>query len=79
MLHIGTPGLRATALGLVLGLAMAAAVLRTMRSILFGVDVYDAPTIVVVVVTLSVVTILAITLPALRVATIDPAKTLREE
>jgi len=65
MLHIGTPGLRATALGLVLGLAMAAAVLRTMRSILFGVDVYDAPTIVVVVVTLSVVTILAITLPAL--------------
>ena len=56
---------RATALGLVLGLAMAAAVLRTMRSILFGVDVYDAPTIVVVVVTLSVVTILAITLPAL--------------
>ena len=44
---------------------MAAAVLRTMRSILFGVDVYDAPTIVVVVVTLSVVTILAITLPAL--------------
>lgn len=39
----------------------------------------DAPTIAPVVVTLSVVTILAITLPVLRVATIDPAMTLREE
>ena len=79
MVHIGAPGLRATALGLFLGLAIAAAVLRTMRSLLFGLDVYDAPTIFLVVVTLSVATILAITLPALRVATIDPAKTLREE
>jgi ABC-type antimicrobial peptide transport system permease subunit len=50
-----------------------------MRSLLFGLDVYDAPTIILVVATLSVVTILAIALPALRVATIDPAKTLREE
>jgi predicted permease len=79
MVHIGAPGLRATALGLFLGLAIAAATLRTMRSLLFGLDVYDAPTIVLVLVTLSVVTILAITLPALRVARIDPAKTLREE
>jgi predicted permease len=79
MVHIGKPGLRATALGLSLGLAIAAATLRTMRSLLFGLDVYDAPTIILVVVALSVVTILAITLPALRVASIDPAKTLREE
>jgi ABC-type antimicrobial peptide transport system permease subunit len=79
MVHIGRPGLRAAAVGLFLGLAIAAAALRTMRSLLFGLDVYDAPTIVLVVVTLSVVTILAITLPALRVATIDPARTLREE
>jgi ABC-type lipoprotein release transport system permease subunit len=33
----------------------------------------------VVVLTLSVVTLLATTVPALRVARIDPAKTLREE
>jgi predicted permease len=79
MVHIGKPGLQATAVSLFLGLAIAAATLRIMRSVLFGVDVYDAPTIILVVVTLSVVTILAITLPALRVATIDPAKTLREE
>ncbi|HKD79581.1 MAG TPA: ADOP family duplicated permease [Candidatus Angelobacter sp.] len=79
MVQIGKPGLLATAGGLCLGLVIAAATLRTMRSLLFGLDVYDAPTIVLVVVTLSVVTILAITLPALRVATIDPAKTLRED
>lgn len=79
MVHIGKPGVRATALGLLLGLALAAAALRGMRSVLFGVGVYDVPTIVVVVLTLSVVTILAITVPALRVAAIDPAKALREE
>src|SRR5262249_59641124 len=73
MVHIGTPGLRATALGLFVGLAMAAAVLRTMRSVLFGVDVSDAPTIVVVVVTLSVVAILVITLTALLDAAIETA------
>jgi ABC-type lipoprotein release transport system permease subunit len=37
------------------------------------------PTIVVVVLTLSVVILLATTAPALKVARIDPAKTLREE
>ena len=79
MVHIGKPGLWATALGLSLGLAIAAATLRTMRSLLFGLDVYDVPTIVLVLVTLAIVASLAITLPALRVARIDPAKTLREE
>jgi ABC-type antimicrobial peptide transport system permease subunit len=79
IVHIGKPGLWATALGLSLGLAIAAAALRTMRSLLFGLDVYDVPTIVLVVVTLAIVASLAITLPALRVARIDPAKTLREE
>lgn len=79
MVHIGKPGLWATALGLSLGLAIAAATLRTMRSLLFGLDVYDVPTIILVMVTVAIVASLAITLPALRVATIDPAKTLREE
>ena len=79
MVHIGKAGLWATALGLSLGLAIAAATLRTMRSLLFGLDVYDVPTIILVLVTLAIVAFLAITLPALRVARIDPAKTLREE
>ena len=48
-----------------------------MRSVLYGVDVYDAPTIIAVALTLSVVTLLATIVPTLRVVRIDPAKTLR--
>jgi ABC-type lipoprotein release transport system permease subunit len=40
---------------------------------------YDVPTILTVVLTLSVVTPIATTAPARGVARIDPAKTLREE
>ena len=79
MIHIGTSGVGASALGLVLGLILCAGALRAMRSVLYGVGVYDAPTILVVVLTLSAVTLLATIVPTLRVATIDPAQTLREE
>ena len=50
-----------------------------MRGVLYGVDAYDLPTIAVVVLTLSVVTLDATTAPAMRVAKIDPAKALDEE
>jgi hypothetical protein len=79
MMQIGRSGVGAAALGLVAGLILSAGALRAMRSVLYGVGVYDVPTIVVVVLTLAVVALLATTAPALRVARIDPAKTLREE
>ncbi len=79
ILHIGVPGIRAAALGLVGGLALSAAALRIMRSALYGVRVYDATTLVAVVLTLAAVTLFATAIPALRVARIDPAATLREE
>ncbi len=79
MIHIGGPGVGASALGLILGLILCAGALRAMRSVLYGVGVYDAPTILVVVLTLSAVTLVATIVPTLRVARIDPAKTLREE
>jgi predicted permease len=79
MIHIGSPGLRASALGLVLGLLLSAAALRTMHSVLYGVDVYDAPTILAVVLVFLSVALIATTLPTLRIAAIDPAKTLRDE
>jgi putative ABC transport system permease protein len=79
MIHIGSSGVRAAALGLLLGLVLCAGALRAMRSVLFGVGVYDVPTIVTVALTLFAVTFLATMIPALRVARIDPAKTLREE
>jgi len=62
---------------LILGLILCAWTLRAMRSVLYGVDVYDAPTIIAVALTLSVVTLLATIVPTLRVVRIDPAKTLR--
>ena len=50
-----------------------------MRSVLYGVGVYDAPTLAAVVLTLVLVTVLATALPTLKIAKIDPATTLREE
>jgi predicted permease len=79
MIQIGRSGVGAAALGLVAGLVLCAVALRAMRGVLYGVGVYDVPTIVLVVLTLSVVTLLATIAPALRVARIAPAKCLREE
>jgi ABC-type lipoprotein release transport system permease subunit len=79
MIHIGGPGVRASLLGLVLGLILCAGALRAMRSVLYGVDVYDVPTILTVALVLVLVTIVATTVPALRISAIDPAETLRDE
>src|SRR5215469_5571710 len=79
MVHVGGPGARASAVGLILGLVLCAGALRAMHSVLYGVAVYDVPTVVAVVVMLTVVTMIATTVPTLRIAAIDPAKTLREE
>jgi predicted permease len=79
MLNIGAPGLRAAAVGLSIGLMISAAVLRALRSALYGIGVYDAPTLLIVVAVLVSVSLVATAIPALRIARIDPARTLREE
>jgi len=79
MIHIGAAGARASALGLVLGLALSAGALRVMHSVLYGVGIYDPPTILVVILTLVLATAIAAILPTLRIAGIDPARTLRDE
>jgi hypothetical protein len=79
MMHVGAPGVRASALGLILGLILCAGALRAMRSVVYGVGVYDAPTILTVVLLLAAVTLIAAAVPTLRIAAIDPAKTLRDE
>jgi macrolide transport system ATP-binding/permease protein len=79
MIRIGASGVGASALGLVLGLILCAGALRALRGVLYGIGVYDTLTIFVVALTLSAVTLLATIAPTLRVARIDPAKTLREE
>jgi len=79
MVQIGRSGAAASLLGLVLGLVFCAGALRVMRSVLYGIGVYDPPTLGTVVLTLVLVTLPATTLPTLRIAKIDPANTLREE
>jgi ABC-type antimicrobial peptide transport system permease subunit len=79
MMHIGSSGVGASAVGLTLGLILCAGALRAMRSVLYGIGVYDVPTILVVVLTLAAVALLATIIPVLRVARIDAAKTLRDE
>jgi predicted permease len=79
MVHIGAPGVRASALGLIVGLILCAGALRAMHSVLYGVGVYDAPTILTVVSMLASVALIATAVPTLRITGINPAKTLRDE
>jgi hypothetical protein len=79
MMQVGGPGVRAATFGLVSGLILCAGALRAMRSVLYGVGVYDVRTLLAVVLTLALVTLLATTIPVLRISRIDPATTLREE
>jgi predicted permease len=79
MTHVAAPGIRSSAIGIALGLLLCAGTLRAMRSVLYGVRVYDLPSIVGVVLVLLVVTVFATILPTLRIARTDPAATLREE
>jgi len=79
MAHVGGSGLRASAAGLLVGLALCAVALRVLRSVLYGVGVYDVPTMATVVATLAIIALAATIAPTLRIARIDPAKTLREE
>jgi ABC-type antimicrobial peptide transport system permease subunit len=79
MTSVAAPGIRSSAIGLVLGLLLCAGTLRVMRSALYGVGVYDAPSLAGVVLVLALVSVLATTIPTLRVAKTDPAAILREE
>ena len=79
MVNVGGTGVRAALVGLVAGLVLCAGALRAMRTLLYGVGVYDAPTLIGVVLTLAAVTLLAASIPVLRIARIDPARTLRDE
>jgi predicted permease len=79
IVQVGAPGIRATAMGIIVGVVLCAAALRTMRNVLYGVGVYDVPTMLAVVSVLACMSLVATGIPTLRVARIDPAETLREE
>jgi putative ABC transport system permease protein len=65
--------------GIAAGLVAAAALGRTLSSLLFGVRVHDLPTYAGVAVVLAVVALAACALPARRAALVDPIVALREE
>jgi predicted permease len=79
MVHVGAAGIGASGAGLAIGLVLCAIALRVMRSVLYGVGVYDAPTIGAVVMMLAAITLVAALGPTLRITRMDPATTLREE
>jgi predicted permease len=71
-------GLLLTTVGIAAGLASAAGLNRLMASMLFGVQPTDAGTLAAVVLTISLVAVVACWLPAWRASRVDPNVALRE-
>jgi putative ABC transport system permease protein len=74
-----TRGLSLAAIGLVLGLAGAGALMRVLSSQLFGVNPYDPITYVAVTAGLGLVALIATWLPARQATRVDPMMALRAE
>jgi predicted permease len=72
-------GLKPTLIGVVLGLLMAAALVRVMATLLFGVSQHDPSTFVAVTAIMLLVGAVATLLPAYRATRVDPIVTLRSE
>jgi predicted permease len=77
--HIASSGVLAAVGGVVAGLVCSFFVLRVMKSTIYGVGTYDPVTLISVPVLLVAIAAVASLLPALRIARIDPAETLRAE
>ena len=72
-------GLRLTAIGLIIGLALAVGLGFAMRSMLFGVSPVDPITFAGLALVMIAVSAMACWLPARRAAAIDPLEALRSE
>jgi putative ABC transport system permease protein len=72
-------GMELAAIGILAGLAGAAALTRVMSSLLFGVSATDALTFCAVAALLALVAFTAIVIPARRATRVDPMVALREE
>ena len=72
-------GLALTAAGLAIGLVLAAAATRVMRTMLYGVDAIDLVTFGWVSAPLCAIAVLACWVPAWRASRVDPIVVLREE
>ena len=72
-------GMLLTAIGVAIGLGIAAAGARSIESMLFGIKPLDAPTFIAVAAGFTIVAALASYFPARHATRVDPAVTLRDE
>lgn len=72
-------GLKLGGIGVIVGLAVAAALGRSMSSLLFGIEPLDSVAYIAAIGVILAATTLASYLPARRAAMIDPMETLRAE
>jgi putative ABC transport system permease protein len=72
-------GMRLAIIGVVVGLAAAFGLSRLIASLLFGVQARDPMVFVVIPLLLTVVSLIAVWLPAHRASTVDPLRALRYE
>ena len=74
-----THGLKLTVAGVVIGIAVALALTRFLRSLLFSISATDPPTFAAVAALLTIVAMAACYLPARRAMRVDPIQALRHE
>jgi len=72
-------GLKPTLIGVALGLVLAAALVRVMTTLLYGVDQHDPGTFSAVAAIMLLVGVAATLVPAWRATRVDPIVTLRSE
>ena len=72
-------GLRLAAIGVAIGIGLALAGTRLLRSLLFGTSPTDALTFAAVATLLVVIAAAASLVPALRASRVDPLIALRDE
>jgi predicted permease len=77
-LVLGEAG-RLTAIGVMLGLGCSLGAARLLRTLFFGVNSWDAPTLIVVAVVFSISALLASWIPARRAGSVNPVEALRAE
>jgi putative ABC transport system permease protein len=76
---IANDGLRMVLVGLAVGLGIALAASRMLKTLLFQVGVYDPLTYIVVALLMSLVALVAVLIPAHAGTRVEPAVTLRAE
>ena len=79
MLDVGSAGATAALVGVAFGLALAFVVMRFLRSELYGVREHDPLTLTFAPIILIGISLIASHLPTLRIARIEPSRTLRME